>query len=293
MYRLLPILLLPALTGTASAQTPAQPTAEQIMQRVAENQDRSDAERKHYVYQQRARAASHRGHKVMCEETTESRITPTPEGSQHQLLTLQGRRWHQGTYQTYDHPLFQPPPGQVHISNQADDDTDVDLVESMRRDTLTDENSKDGFNAGLFPLTGKALPSYDYHLVKRETMNGRDTFHITFQPKDHSDFDWKGDAWIDTTAYQPVLVRTRLSRGVPFLVKTMLGTNVPGLGFSVTYQPQPDGTWFPVTFGTEFKIHVLFLFSRQITIDATNHDFQKTHVDSKILGAELKEEEPQ
>lgn len=46
---------------------------------------------------------------------------------------------------------------------------------------------------------------------------------------------------------------------------------------------QPDGVWFPVSFGTEFKLHVLFFFSREIIIDAQNSDFEKTHVSSKIV----------
>jgi hypothetical protein len=63
-----------------------------------------------------------------------------------------------------------------------------------------------------------------------------------------------------------------------------LGTNVPGLGFTIVYVPQPDGVWFPVSFGTEFRLHVLFVI-RQIVIDAQNRDFEKTHVSSRIVGS--------
>lgn len=263
-------------------------TATEIMQRVAENQDRANAERSHFVYLQHAHVASRRGHKVLCEETTDIRVTPAPTGSEHQLLTLKGRLWHKGKYLDYTHLLAdKPKPGENFEIDLGDgEDTDVDIVEHMRNEMLTNESSKDGLNAGLFPLTAKAQPGYDYRLLNRELMNGRDTFHIAFQPKDTSDFDWKGEVWVDTTAFEPVLVRTKLSRGIPMGVKILLGTNVPGLGFAVTYAPQPDGTWFPTTFGTEFKIHVLFFFNREITISATDRDFQKTHVDSRILGAE-------
>lgn len=277
-------LALPLLL--AFRTTPCQqPSAVEIMGRVAEYQDRSEAERSHFVYLQHATVASRRGRKLLCEEITDTRVTPTQAGSRHDLLTLQGRLWHKGHYLPYTHPLAdKPKPGEVLEVDLGDDgDNDVDLVEHLRHGTLIDERSKDGIQAGLFPLTSKALPVYDYRLVGREAMNGRDTFHLTFRPKDNSDFDWQGDAWIDSTAFQPVLVRTRLSRGIPFAVKALLGTNVPGLGFAVTYAPQPDGTWFPVTFGTEFKIHVLFFFNREITISATNRDFQKTHVDTRIL----------
>jgi hypothetical protein len=120
-------------------------------------------------------------------------------------------------------------------------------------------------------------------LIGREHIHGHDVFHIGFFPKDKNDFAWKGDAYIDTAAYQPVLVSTAMSRAVPFAVRTLLGTNLPGLGFSVTYEARPDGVWFPVSFGTEFKLRVLFFFAREITINAQNRDFEKTQVDSKIV----------
>jgi hypothetical protein len=121
-------------------------------------------------------------------------------------------------------------------------------------------------------------------MLGRERMNGRDVYHISFRPKDKNDFGWSGDAYIDTTAYQPVLVTTGMARKIPFAVCTFLGTNLPGLGFTVTYAPQPDGVWFPVSFSTEFKIHVLFFFHREIILDAQNQEFEKTHVTSEIVG---------
>jgi hypothetical protein len=75
-----------------------------------------------------------------------------------------------------------------------------------------------------------------------------------------------------------------MARKIPFAVRTLLGTDVPGLGFTITYAPQPDGVWFPVTFSTEFKIHVLYFFHRQIILDAQNRDFEETHVTSRIVG---------
>ena len=57
-----------------------------------------------------------------------------------------------------------------------------------------------------------------------------------------------------------MLVSTAMARAVPFAVRTLLGTNLPGLGFSVVYEAQPD--------------------------NAQNRDFEKTHVDSKVVGGE-------
>ena len=167
----------------------------------------------------------------------------------------------------------------------GDDGIDRDLVEDMRS-SLTNDDSKDGLAADLFPLTSKSQSDYLFHLIGRERMNGRDVFHVEFRPKDKDDYGWKGDAYIDATAYQPVVVSTSMARKIPFGVRTLLGTNLPGLGFTVVYAPQPDGAWFPVSFGTEFKIHVLFFFNREIVIDAHNSNFEKTHVSSKIVTAD-------
>jgi hypothetical protein len=66
-------------------------------------------------------------------------------------------------------------------------------------------------------------------------------------------------------------------------VRTLLGTNLPGLGFSVTYDREPDGVWFPVSFGTEFRMRVLFFIARDISMSLSNAHFEKTHADVRIL----------
>ena len=281
---------------SANAQQPSL-NAEQIMARVAANQDRSEAARAHYVYTQHARVLSRKGSTIRCEEVTDTRVSPTATGSSQQLLAVQGRLLHKGNYITYDHlpnrkDAKDTPKDDDSKANlkdiDDDDDTDLDLVENIRGNLLGDKpgHDKDGINANLFPLTSKEQNSYTFTLRGRESRNGRDTFHIEFHPKDKNDVAWKGDAWIDTATFEPVVIRTALSRNLPLAVRVMLGTNVPGIGFTAIYAPQPDGVWFPVSLGSEFKIHVLFLFSRQIVIAAENRDFEKTHVTSTILDAE-------
>jgi len=287
------------------------PSAQSVMARVGENQDRSEADRAHYVYVQHAKVVSRRGEKVICEEITNYRITPSNDGSHGELLDLEGRLRRKDTYTPYhalppdkakaevpsnaDTPNNQkqdPPPdspkqededhGSIRITIDGDS-LDRDLVEDLRWDLIHDK-SKDGVSAGLFPLTSKEQQDYVFRMVGRERLNGRDVFHLTFRPKQKNDIGWSGNAYIDTTAFQPVLITTGMARKIPFAVRTLLGTNFPGLGFTVTYAPQPDGVWFPVTFSTEFKIHVLFFFHREIILDAQNRDFEKTHVTSRIVG---------
>lgn len=317
-----------AASLSAQAQSPPRLTAEAIMARVAANQDRAEAERAHYIYVQHAKTVSRRGGSVMCEETTDYRVTPAADGSHEELLKVDGRAREKHNYVNYttllpddDAPAktsakkkgegSESKPG----ANQAkgaqtsqtgqgtapaapakpddhddsisvstgDDSIDRQIVENMRK-SLMEDKSRDGINAQLFPLTTKQQADYDFELAGPERMNGRDVFHVVFRPKDRKDFGWRGDAYVDVAAFEPVLVTTGMSRKIPFAVRTFLGTNFPGLGFTVTYAPRTDGIWFPVTFSTEFKIEVMFFFRRTVIVDAENRDFERTHVTSRIVG---------
>jgi len=292
------------------------------MSRVAANQDASEAERSHYVYVQHARMSSRKGKTIQCEEITDYRFTPSIGETHEQLLKVDGRMLKNKKYITYDKLLpddedksknsdeekskqkgpeaaasepskDQPAESKKNKKEKKDKDPafdpnsdetiDRDLVENMRKNLIHDK-SKDGINARLFPLTSKNQADYSFRMIGREHLNDRDVFHITFRPKKKDEFGWSGDAYIDTSAYQPVLVTTAMARKIPFAVRTLLGTDVPGLGFTVTYAPQADGVWFPVTFSTEFKIHVLYFFHRQVFLNAENREFEKTHVTSRIIG---------
>jgi hypothetical protein len=288
--RLATLVLFCALTSHAQ-----QPPADAIMAKVAANQDQSEAERVHYLYIQHAHVTSRAGKTIHCEETTETRIVPTETGYAHRLLKLDGRVLIKHKYVTYTQlPGNKGPdadgPDDINVNIGDDDDPmDRDLVENMR-DNLTRNKSKDGIGAGLFPLTSKTQAGYTFQLIGTEHINGREVFHLVFTPKDKKDYGWKGDAYIDTTAYQPVVVRTKMSRQIPFAVRTLLGTSLPNLGFTVIYAPEPSdkpgAIWFPISFGTEFKLHVLFFLNREITLNVENHDFEKTHVTSKIVPAQ-------
>jgi hypothetical protein len=292
--RLFAALILLLLPVAARAQ---QLTAADIMTRVAANQDRSEAARTHYIYVQHAHSISRKGKTIRCEEVTDFRIIPTEKGSLQKLLTLDGRLLYKGKYLHYTQPSSEASEAKaggakedddLHFGGSDDDPMDRDLVENMRQN-LVANRSKDGIGAGLFPLTSKLQADYLYTLTGRGSMEGRDCYHITFLPRDKDDFGWKGDAWIDAKAFQPVLVHTTMARNIPFAVRTLLGTSVPGLGFTVTYAPEPadapDAIWFPITFGTEFKLHVLFFLNRTIVLDVRNRDFEQTHVHSTILDA--------
>jgi len=271
--RLATFLLLASATVAQSSQpepatTP--PTADAIMARVAANQDRSEALRKQYVYKQHIHILTHKpGGRLMREETADYGVVPTPDGTEKELKMLVGCYWHKGKYEPFQ---GEPAP--------EADSIDGDLIHDFRED-LSNEKTKDGLAQELFPLTSEEQKNYNFKLLGREVQDGRNVYHIGFRPK-QDEMDWAGEAYIDAAEFEPVRVFTKLSRRVPFVVRTVLGTDLPGLGFNVVYKRQEDGVWFPATFGTEFRIHVLFFFNRDISVALENSGFEHTHVESKM-----------
>jgi hypothetical protein len=246
-------------------------TADAIMAQVAANQDKSETLRKEYIYKQHIHIVTHKTNaRLIREETTDYRVVPTPDGTNKELLLLKGRYLHQKQYLDF---TGEPAPDTGSL--------DAGLIKSFR-DDLASTNSKDGLGRDLFPLTSEQQKKYQFRLIGQETQQGRSVYHIGFAPQDKKDIDWAGEAFIDDVDFQPVRVFTKLSRRIPFMVRTLLGTDVPGIGFDVHYQRQPDGVWFPISFGTEFRLHVLFFLNRDISIALENTAFEHTHVTSKI-----------
>jgi hypothetical protein len=246
-------------------------TATEIMARVAVNQDRSEALRKQYVYRQHIHVLTHKpGGSLQREETTDYDMIPQPDGVEKKLKLVTGRYWKKGKYESFD---GEPVP--------EADSLDGDLIESLR-DDLTNDKSKDGLGKDLFPLTSEEQKKYDFELLGQEQQDGKNVYHIGFKPKDKGDITWAGEAYVDAAEFQPVRVFTKLSRRMPFMVRTMLGTDVPGIGFNVAYKRQDDGVWFPVSFGTEFRLRAVFFINRNISIALENSNFEHTHVESKM-----------
>jgi hypothetical protein len=268
------------LVATASlAQSPqSNPTAltaAAIMARVAANQDRSDALRKQYVYKQQIRILTHRpGGKLMREETADYNVVPTPDGTKKKLTLLTGRYWHRGRYEQF---TGRPTP--------EEDSFDGDLIDDLRND-LSDGTGKDGLAKRWFPLTSEEQTDYAFKLVGQEVQQGRSVFHISFQPKDKGEIPWAGEVYVDSAEFEPVRVFTKLAQRVPLMIRTLLGIDLPGVGFDVVYQRQPDGVWFPATLATEFQIRAAFVINRQVSVLLENSAFEHTHVVSrmKVIG---------
>jgi hypothetical protein len=138
--------------------------------------------------------------------------------------------------------------------------------------------TKDGVPRSLLPLTAEEQRLYDYTLAESEIRAGRKVYRVKFHPNKQKDASGnqgysKGEALIDAEEFQPVQVSSDLTLGIPLPVRVLLGTNVRGLGFTVSYQRLADGVWFPSGFGGEFSVRALFFFKQVVSVNVTNSDF--------------------
>jgi len=263
------LLVLELIAKAVQAQQPL--TADEIMARVAANQDKAVELRSHYIFKQHTHTTSHKTNgKLMREETDDFDVFPSAKGVERKLETVTGRYWHKGKYLDY--------------SGEPIPDADT-LDADLTHDFIHDEDQRstgDGVASHLFPLTSEHQKQYRFRLIDEQTLNGRPVYHIGFAPKDEKNIDWSGEAFIDKEEFQPVNVFTKLSKKLPFLVRGLLGVDLPGVGFNVQYIRLEEGVWFPQTFGTEFELDLFHVWSRNITVSLKNSDFRKTHVDTKI-----------
>jgi len=259
-----------ALAGLpALAQTP---DIDEIMARVAANQAKSVQARKQYVYQQEQLIRVHRANgKLAREEKREYTVTPKARGERKQMTAFEGKYEDHGKLASY------------YRSGYVGKGIDIDgaLV------TAFDDDSDDSIPHDLFPLTAREQLLYSYKLEGSETYRGRQVYRIGFQPnhrhdKDGDEGSWKGDALIDAAEFQPVQVTTDLGWKIPLAVRIVLGTNVRGVGFTVSYERMADGIWFPSSFGGEFEVRAVFFYRRTISVNLKNSDFRHTDVASSV-----------
>ncbi len=241
------------------------------MQRVAENQDRLQQERGQFVYEQNVRVISRRGNgKLLCQQDTQYIVAPHDKSSERNLVATKGRYWHNGRFVEYQQDL-----------SDKDETLDTGLVKSFR-DDLAHGDSKDGLEQDLFPLTTNEQKNLEFELAGERVVHARPAYVIRFRPSDRKEYGWAGEAVIDEEEFEPVTVYTNMSRRLPFFVRTMLGTDVPGLGFTTQYTRVTKGVWFPSSFGTEFKVHAVYFFHRTVTMSMENKNFRRTSVDAEI-----------
>ena len=258
------------------------PTADEIMARVAENQDRAVRARAEFVYRQNvAVRLRNTQNRLVREEISDFLVTPQEGRTHRDLAQFSGRYEHEGAMVSYPKSGYE---GEGGFRGEADGH----LAKNMCKELTGSEKSRDGLDPELFPLTARQQRYYRFQSKGKETYRGTPVYRVAFLPKkrgnitDSDDAIWKGEALVSTSDFEPLTISTSLAHGVPFWVKTALGTNLGGLGFSVSYQKFEDGVWFPVSYGTEFHVRVLYIYSRKVAISMTNSDFRRADVQSSV-----------
>lgn len=271
MHRTLVLLLLPTCPEVFANGETAPPTAAEIMKKVAENQDREQKARTAFLYEETIRVDTrHTNGKLAREEVANLLVTPTAKGTEKKRQSIKGRYWYKGRYIDFD---GDPIP---HA-----DGLDGQIISSFR-DDLTNDTTKDGLAKDLFPLTSEEQKDLKFELTGDRVVSGRKAWNVRFSPADENEFTWVGEALIDEEEFEPISVYTRLSRRIPFFVRTVLGTDLPGLGFNVRYARIDKDAWFPVSFGTEFRLRAVFFINRDISVSLENKNFKRATAESNI-----------
>ena len=254
-------------------------TANQVMARVAANQERAEELRKTYVYQQEIRARVLKGSiNLVREESRRYVVTPTDTGTKREQTSFLGRIRLNKKLLEYHDDDYKP----------KNLDLDGDLAEAFSEWIVEDGDNKDGIGQKWFPLTGREQLRYRFQLSGTEEYRGRSVYRITFEPKKRSNLlnndtgTWKGEVLVDEKQFQPVLVVTELAKGVPMWARVVFGTNVKQMGFKMAYEEFADGVWFPVSYGGEFKIRAVFFYARTIALSMVNSGFQRAEVTSHV-----------
>lgn len=277
-----------AASAPAQGQEHVTTDAAAIMARVAANMESGVEARRKYLYQQQVTAKLVRTNgQIARQERREYRAVPGKDRTEKHLVRLDGE-YQKSRNDTirYSEPGFK----------KGGMDIDGELMEDLIEHLVNDKKSRDGIPHSLFPLTTKDLPFYHFTHKGIEEHQGRRTHRIAFEPASKSNCvhigsdeggkdcrtPWKGEALIDAAESQPLRIATDLDFRMPWGVKVFLGTNLRQTGFSVNYRRVAENVWFPVAYGTEFRLDVLFGYKRVITMALDSRDFRRTEVDSGI-----------
>lgn len=279
------------ITQTAVAAPGDDPAA--IMAKAAANIEKAADSRRQFVYRQFIVSSLVRSNgKIARKENREYEVFPTESNTEKKLVSLRGEVRRGKKITPYTEAGFK----------DKSFDIDGDLIREMTDELVNAKDSRDGIPPSLFPLRTADLPGYRFTLLEEPEYQGRRTYRIRFEPAvkrtciniggDDDECDgpsWKGEAWIDCAELQPVRIFTEQAFHIPWAMKVFLGTNIQQSGFAISYQRVAADVWFPVSYGTEFRLNVLFGYKRTITLSLVSNGFRKTDVSSKIKYAASKD----
>jgi hypothetical protein len=283
--RTFPLSLLLA-AGTLNAQPGGGPAdAESIMARAAANVEQSEEGRLRYVYRQTVHSTLVRSNGQLArKEDRQYSVIPTGKTTEKRLDSFRGQYRKGKEMLPYSEPGF----------TYKDMDIDGELINELTDDLVNDSDSRDGIPHELFPLRTRDLADYKFSHNGHTQYRGRRVHKIAFEPRQKrscitiggddecSSRPWKGEAWIDAEDLQPARIYSQLAVKVPWAVRVFLGTNLRQTGFSVSYQRIAENVWFPVSYGTEFRLDALWFYKLTITLSLESMDFQITGATSSI-----------
>jgi hypothetical protein len=249
-----------------------QPMAEDIMCRVAENQERAEAARTAYVYDMNVFVRLKRANgKLAREESRDYVVAPGAKGSARKLVKLEGKILDGKKQTAYTDAGYKT----------KDMDIDGAITDSFARELLWKKDSG-GPIVSWFPLTNQRMKHYSFVYEGEERYRDYDVYKVSYSGDDEDSECWKGEALIERHEFQPVLVTSAWTCKIPTAVKFVLGTNIQELGAKITYQRFGKDVWFPVSAGGEMKLRVLFMYARTIAFSARNAGFRKADVTTSI-----------
>jgi len=259
-----------------------------IMEKMAARVETAAEARRQYVYQQMVRTNLIRSDNKMSRwEKREYTVTPDADGTRKELVSLRGE-YREGNKMV---------PYSEKGKKYKESDVDAELADELTDDLVNEKKSKDGIPHSLFPLRSKDLGHYKFTSKGEEDYRGRRSYRIAYEPAQKTlcvvigdeeeaskceGSSWKGEIWVDAEEFQPVRIDSQLAFKIPWGIRVFLGTNLSQTGFSVNYQRVAENVWFPVTYGTEFRVSVLFRYKRTITLALESSGFRKTAATSKI-----------
>ncbi|MBE0657488.1 MAG: hypothetical protein IH602_07335 [Bryobacteraceae bacterium] len=256
---------------------------DEILARVAANQDRAEKVRTRIVYQQSVRTRLLRGGgKLAREEKRFYTVTPTENATGKQLDKVEGLYEKGGKLHPYSDPKFR----------HKGLDLDGEIAESLTDDLVNDKNSRDGISRDLFPLTRSEQSHYTFRFDGYHSVAGVRALRLAFSPvkrpkgdacEDDCGRPWSGTVLIHPDEFQPISIVTNMSNPIPGWVKVVFGINLKQLGFSLAYRKVAGGLWFPSTYGTEFGLRVFFGYGRTVTLSMENTDFRLASAESSIV----------
>ena len=255
----------------------AQDRVSEILEALVANQEKAIAARNAWLFRQRTFVRLLRSNGDLArEQAREFDVRPMPDGIEREQTAFEGKVAIGKEIYPYADPSYRT----------GDIDLDGEIAESFAEDVLFHKESRDNLSDEFFPISRTMLARHDFRLAGEEIYRERPVYRLTFRPakksRDTERGDWKGEVLVDAETFQPVLVITQQAHGVPFAVRTLLGSNVKQFGFKLEYAEVEEGLWFPKRYSGEFSLRVLFGYSRRIALSVENFEFQKATAESTI-----------